>query len=409
MLYAIASTLFWSAISLMSCQHVTQPDSRTPVANAGPDQVARVGQYVILDGSSSTRGAGDTLIYKWTVSETNPAYVYVDASNPRPTPGLSQTGKYTFRLVVNNGISDSAPSDVVVTVNPWDETLFSDPNLELSVRYALKTPNANITDNMLLGIDTLYNYSSYYKIGSLNGIEKCKSLVVLGMSDQSIADISSLSGLTSLQSLSLDQNRVIADIAPLANLINLQKLNLQSNNISDISPLKDLTKLTFLNLMTNPITDISELRNMTELEQLWLDYSHLTGTSVVSGFTKLNILWMTDCDLTDISFVSTLSNLHLLHIGGNHVSDISVVANCTQLERLYMDRNEIVDITALKKLTNLNLLDLGYNKITNIQPLVDNTGLGEGDAITLTGNPLDSISINQYIPQLKSRGVAVFY
>lgn len=414
MFYTIASALFFSAISFMSCHHVTQPDSRVPVANAGPNQVAKVGQYVILDGSGSTRGAGDTLIYKWTASETNPSYVYVDASNPKPTPGFSQTGKYTFKLVVNNGVIDSAPNDVVVTVSPRDEIVFNDPNLELSVRYALKTPNANISDNMLLSIDTLYNYSSYYRISSLNGIEKCKNLMVLGISDQNVADVSGLAGLAKLQSLYLDQNHSITDITALANLTNLQNLNLESNNISDVTPLKNLTKLTNLGLLGNPVTDISPLSNMTALEQLWLgQYGNntypLSGASVISRFTKLYLLWITDCDLSEISFVSTLTSLQYLRLSFCNVNNIDSLANCTELEQLYLDSDHITDITSLKGLTNLNILDLRYNQITNIAPLVNNNGLGQGDAISLTGNPLDSISVNQYILELKSRGATVFY
>jgi hypothetical protein len=40
---------------------------------------------------------------------------------------------------------------------------------------------------------------------------------------------------------------------------------------------------------------------------------------------------------------------------------------------------------------------------------VDNEGLSEGDEINLTGNPLNSDSINIYIPQLAARGVTVYY
>jgi Leucine-rich repeat (LRR) protein len=73
-----------------------------------------------------------------------------------------------------------------------------------------------------------------------------------------------------------------------------------------------------------------------------------------------------------------------------------------------MDSNNITDITPLEKLTNLNILDLIYNQIKNTLPLVNNNGLGQGDAVSLTGNPLDSISVNQYIPALVARGVSVY-
>jgi len=40
---------------------------------------------------------------------------------------------------------------------------------------------------------------------------------------------------------------------------------------------------------------------------------------------------------------------------------------------------------------------------------VDNTGLGEGDEVWLSRNPLSAQSINEYIPALRARGVDVRY
>jgi hypothetical protein len=39
---------------------------------------------------------------------------------------------------------------------------------------------------------------------------------------------------------------------------------------------------------------------------------------------------------------------------------------------------------------------------------VKNKGLGTGDQIYLWGNPLNSDSINVYIPELEARGVTVY-
>jgi hypothetical protein len=55
------------------------------------------------------------------------------------------------------------------------------------------------------------------------------------------------------------------------------------------------------------------------------------------------------------------------------------------------------------------LLSLYNNHISDISPLVDNTGLGEGDWVDLRGNPLSEQSINEYIPALEARGVQVYY
>jgi len=55
------------------------------------------------------------------------------------------------------------------------------------------------------------------------------------------------------------------------------------------------------------------------------------------------------------------------------------------------------------------MLGLMQNPINDISPLVDNTGLGEGDDVILVSNPLSGESINVYIPELEARGVTVEY
>ena len=55
------------------------PANRAPVANAGADQAAKVGDQVTLNGAGSTDPDGDSLSYAWTFS-TRPADIW---SEPR--------------------------------------------------------------------------------------------------------------------------------------------------------------------------------------------------------------------------------------------------------------------------------------------------------------------------------------
>ena len=55
-------------------------------------------------------------------------------------------------------------------------------------------------------------------------------------------------------------------------------------------------------------------------------------------------------------------------------------------------------------MTGLFLQD---NSISDISPLVANAGLGNGDEVSVSANPLNSESINTHIPTLQSRGVEV--
>jgi len=94
------------------------------------------------------------------------------------------------------------------------------------------------------------------------------------------------------------------------------------------------------------------------------------------------------------------------------------------LRILYLDNNRITNISALAVLTNIGEhmggwrsirnrikihLGLANNQIVDISPLVNNSGIGQGDAIDLKGNPLNDEAYNIHIPALWERGVQVLY
>ena len=79
----------------------------------------------------------------------------------------------------------------------------------------------------------------------------------------------------------------------------------------------------------------------------------------------------------------------------------------TNLTELNLNDNQIVDISALASLTKLTEINLDENQISDISPLVENSGLSEGDTVSLANNPLSEVSKNDYIQQLKDRGVEV--
>jgi len=80
-----------------------------------------------------------------------------------------------------------------------------------------------------------------------------------------------------------------------------------------------------------------------------------------------------------------------------------------RLTSLNAPGRNITYLTGLEYCTGLRELLLQENKISNVSPLVDNLGLAHGDDVDLRSNPLSEESINQYIPELKARGVDVLY
>ena len=108
-------------------------------------------------------------------------------------------------------------------------------------------------------------------------------------------------------------------------------------------------------------------------------------------------------------YPSDLRGITSFSASGRNISNLTGLEHCINLTHLDLSHNQIGNISPVGNLTNLAYLQLDLNGISNISPLVQNGGLGEGDAVYLRGNPLSWNSINVYIPALRGRGVTVVY
>jgi len=87
-----------------------------PVADAGENQTVDEGQTVTLDGSGSYDPDGESVTYQWTAPE---GITLSSANVEQPTfaaPEVIENTDFAFTLVVNDGIEDSDPDEVTVTV-----------------------------------------------------------------------------------------------------------------------------------------------------------------------------------------------------------------------------------------------------------------------------------------------------
>jgi hypothetical protein len=93
--------------------------NNAPVANAGPDQSAKLGDAITLDGSNSSDPDGDVITYVWQV-EKMPEGTAVTLNNPtdaRPDFTLMASGSYEFSLTVSDGELASTDTVVISTEN----------------------------------------------------------------------------------------------------------------------------------------------------------------------------------------------------------------------------------------------------------------------------------------------------
>jgi len=146
-----------------------------------------------------------------------------------------------FRVVVDFDIKEQ-PLTVETTRNFYDAIklrVFEDLEMEFPFYY-------------LEDLDELELSAS--GISDLEGVECCKHVTNLDLSDNTISDISPLFGLSALEDLNLSDNK-IESIEVLSNLVNLKSLILASNNITDITPLFELGKLDYVDLTGNRIIE----------------------------------------------------------------------------------------------------------------------------------------------------------
>ena len=99
-----------------------------------------------------------------------------------------------------------------------------------------------------------------------------------------------------------------------------------------------------------------------------------------------------------------MATLDSLEANDADISDLTGLEFAVNLKWLDLSSNNITDISVLEGLTNLTHLTLSSNDIADLASLVANTGLGTGDTVDLTDNPLNVTSQDTHIPSLRARG-----
>ena len=209
--------------------------------------------------------------------------------------------------------------------------------------------------------------------------------------------------------LAINNNLGNPDDLTTKELLFLTTLFINDLNIWNIDGLNNCTNLVELDLSNNHVYQITALGELIYLERLKISSNNITNFNPLELLINIEELEISHLNLSEINFISSLDNINRLVISNNNISDISTIVNLNKIEFLNLSNNQLTDISSITDLSKIRILLLHENQITNIEPILNNTGIDSGDVILLTGNPLNEVSINQYIPQLLNRGVIVTY
>lgn len=102
-----------------------------------------------------------------------------------------------------------------------------------------------------------------YDIESLDGIDACRYVRAVDLSNNNLTDLTDLQELHQIERLYLSNNH-IGMIDPLSSLTVLQVLDLSYNDVDDLSPLFDLSHLGYLNVAGNriPSWQLDKMKSM---------------------------------------------------------------------------------------------------------------------------------------------------
>lgn len=328
--------------------------------------------------------------------------------------------------------------DVTITaeITVEEPLMIPDPALEEALRAALDNNDDPLFPYQLASIETLVAEGK--GISNLTGLENCTGLKTLILSQNQITDLTPLTDLTQLTGLYLKNNQ-ITDLTPIVYFNQLKRLSLAHNPLVNAEPLGNLLNLEWLDLTNAGLTHVDMLALMDEMQALYLSYNHdLTDISALENMFLLQTVHLSGTFVSDLTPLENKQHLQELLANGTSIGSsasqlaplsgcislkifqadesgittIAPLAGLTTLQELRLQKNVISDISALAGLEQIQKLWLSDNLIDTIDPLVENTGLAEGDLLHLEGNLLnlnEGSDDRAQIAILEARGVEVYY
>jgi len=217
-------------------------------------------------------------------------------------------------------------------------------------------------------------------ISDLTGIENFKSVFKIDASMNKIKTVPNLSGISNLQYLFLNGNK-LTDANFVISNTNLLQLQLFYNNLTSFPEMPGATKLQKLFLSGNQISWISGLQYLTGLENLQLGVNRFDSLPDFSKNTKLNELHCDRNRLKNLNGVEKLSGLKIIYCWGNQITDLSALNNNTTLEELYAEDNLLTSLPNLSNKASLRKLSVINNKLTfeDLLPITQLTGFSNFD------------------------------
>ncbi len=247
----------------------------------------------------------------------------------------------------------------------------------------------NLTDGDLISLGEMtslkeLNLEGNSQISDLTPLGELASLESLYLPIPSeVTDLSPIAGLNGLKTLSIQENQSnaqpvskIQDYSPIASLKNLEELDLSVTNLKDLSFVSGLSGLKSLSLVGSlALPDLTALKDLSQLETLDIYAGGLGNPAGIEGLTQLRHLELgnesTAFQMEDLFVLSGLTNLEYLRVDADGISSFHGMEQLANLKEAYFWGSSATyqDVSPLAGLTDLQILRLpGRSGGSNLAP-----------------------------------------
>lgn len=167
--------------------------------------------------------------------------------------------------------------------------------------------------------------------------------------------------------------------------------------IDDIDVVSNWTSLSVFVCAVTGIQNLDALIGLPNLSSVSVPMNSIGPTMFTqplsnNPFTNLKDITLNENILESLNGIEYMPDLEIFKADSNQINNIWAMdlegAPKNTLMTLSLANNQIVEINPLKNYTALNEVNLSYNQIENFGYLVDNDGIGPGDYVDISYNPV---------------------
>ena len=277
----------------------------------------------------------------------------------------------------NGGPAANSPAEASLAIEQAPKVMIAGQEYSTALEQ-LDLSDQDLTDADLISLGEMTNLKELNLEGNsqisdltpLSGLNTLESLALPIPSE--VTDLSPIAGLSGLKTLSIQENQSnaqpvskIGDYSPIASLKNLEQLDLSVTNLKDLSFVSGLSGLKSLSLVGSlALPDLTALKDLSQLETLDIYAGGLGNPAGIEGLTQLRHLELgnesTAFQMRDLSVLSGLVNLEYLRVDADGLESFHGMEQLANLKEAYFYGSSAIyqDVSPLAGLTQLQILRL---------------------------------------------------